>query len=152
MQVTITHFGKIKTKNIPSQIAEIVKRLTKFPELKLHFLELKEDNQTKEEDRLRELINKNSDSIFYLMDEFGKEKTSVEFAGQIKTHIKECQNIFFVIGDATGFTDKFKSEFKKENRFALSKMTFTHEVAIYLLTEQIYRSIMIIKGIPYHKE
>lgn len=151
MKITIAHFGKIKDSNIRSLIDEFAKRLSRFPEAKLSFLEFKEDTQRNEEARIIELIEKNSGADFYLMDEFGKGCSSIDFAKMIESDIKDCKDIFFFIGDAIGFSDAFKRRFTEEKRFALSQMTFTHEVAIFLLTEQIYRSITLIRGIPYHK-
>ena len=54
------------------------------------------------------------------------------------------KDLMFAIGGYTGFHDDIKSSSYK--KISLSRMTFTHEMALLLLIEQIYRSMKILKG------
>ena len=79
------------------------------------------------------------------MDEKGKDFTSIEFSKLIQ---KTEEDICFVIGGSDGLLNDIKTEHKT---ICLSKMTFTHEMARLFLTEQIYRSMMILNNRSYHK-
>ena len=54
-----------------------------------------------------------------------------------------------MIGGAEGLPPSLK---KNQELWSLSKLTFTHQWARVLLTEQIYRATEIKKGSGYHKE
>jgi 23S rRNA (pseudouridine1915-N3)-methyltransferase len=81
---------------------------------------------------------------FYLLDESGKQYSSVEFARFLKGH----DTIEFVIGGAFGVADEVKK--KAKGCIALSMMTLTHEMARLLFLEQLYRAFTILKGKEYH--
>jgi 23S rRNA (pseudouridine1915-N3)-methyltransferase len=81
---------------------------------------------------------------FALLDEKGKGLTSFEFADFIKG--REC--VDFVLGGPFGVSDEIK--LKASDTIALSKMTFTHEMARLVFLEQLYRAMTIIKGKEYH--
>jgi len=57
--------------------------------------------------------------------------------------------IVFVIGGDLGLSPGVLS--RSNMRLSLSKMTFTHQIARFLLLEQIYRACRINSGEPYHK-
>lgn len=84
-----------------------------------------------------------------LLDENGKQHTSVEFANWINKRANmSIKRLCFVVGGAYGFSDsvyKLASE-----KISLSKMTFSHQMIRILIVEQIYRAFTILKGEPYH--
>lgn len=86
-----------------------------------------------------------------LFDERGREFTSREFAAFIdKMALTLSRNLVLVIGGPYGFS---KAVYDRADRLlALSKMTFTHEMARVLATEQIYRAMTILRGEPYHHD
>jgi 23S rRNA (pseudouridine1915-N3)-methyltransferase len=55
----------------------------------------------------------------------------------------------FVIGGYLGVAPSVRE--RADAVVALSRMTFTHEMARALLCEQIYRALTIVNGIPYQK-
>jgi 23S rRNA (pseudouridine1915-N3)-methyltransferase len=57
----------------------------------------------------------------------------------------------FVIGGAEGLPASIKGS-RQYEFWSLSKLTFTHQWARVLLTEQLYRATEIRKGSGYHKE
>ena len=85
--------------------------------------------------------------IVWLLDELGKEFTSVEFATQIKKIESNSQTLNLVIGGAYGFTPEFKQQYPN---IALSKMTFTHDMVRVFALEQIYRAFSILRNKKYH--
>lgn len=58
------------------------------------------------------------------------------------------QAIVFVIGGPYGFSDAlYKSA---TGKISLSKMTFSHQMVRMFFVEQLYRSMTILRGEPYH--
>jgi 23S rRNA (pseudouridine1915-N3)-methyltransferase len=58
------------------------------------------------------------------------------------------KNMVFLVGGAHGIEPEIKQ--KADLLLSLSPLTFSHEHAFLLLSEQIYRCLMVIKGHPYH--
>ena len=111
-------------------------------------------NFSKEEIKRKEaisILSKLSPNDFLvLLDENGKEFSSVELANWIEKRNLLPQNIIFVIGGAYGFDC---SLYERMNmKLALSKMTFSHQMVRVIFLEQLYRAFTITKGEPYHHE
>lgn len=84
-----------------------------------------------------------------LLDEHGKEFTSVQFASYLekKTHTIP-KRLVFVVGGPYGFSESvYKAAAEK---IALSKMTFSHQMIRMIFVEQLYRAMTILRGEPYH--
>lgn len=58
-------------------------------------------------------------------------------------------NVTFIFGNAFGLDQSFLQ--RCDYTLALSKMTFTHEMAIVLLLEQLFRVLNLTHGGSYHK-
>lgn len=86
-----------------------------------------------------------------LLDEKGKEYSSVEWAGYIQERlVSSGKDVIFVIGGAYGFSEDV---YKRSNAMiSLSRMTFSHQMVRAIFVEQLYRAFTIIKGEPYHHE
>lgn len=86
-----------------------------------------------------------------LLDERGKEYTSRQYAALLGDKMSALQgNLIFIIGGAYGFS---QAVYDRANAMlALSKMTFTHEMARVLTLEQTYRALTILKGEKYHHD
>ncbi len=84
-----------------------------------------------------------------LLDEKGQYFTSESFAEWIAKHqMKATKNIVMAIGGAYGFSEEVYA--KANDKIALSKMTFSHQMVRLILKEQLYRAMTILKGEPYH--
>lgn len=127
---------------IPFSIVEI-------PELKNVSALSKDQIKSKE----GELILKNTrptDDVI-LLDEKGKQYTSVELAKIIQDKISYAgKDIIFIIGGAYGFSDAVYQ--RANSKLSLSKMTFSHQMVRAIFAEQIYRAFTIMRGEPYHHE
>lgn len=123
--------------------------ITEIPELKNVSALSREQIKAKE----GELILKNikpADNLV-LLDERGKEYSSVEFAKVLQDKINyEGKDIVFVIGGAYGFSEDVYR--RANSRMSLSRMTFSHQMVRAIFAEQLYRAFTIIKGEPYHHE
>jgi 23S rRNA (pseudouridine1915-N3)-methyltransferase len=100
-----------------------------------------------------ELILKNirPTDVVILLDEKGKQYTSVELAKIIQDKISYAgKDIIFIIGGAYGFSDAVYQ--RANSKLSLSKMTFSHQMVRAIFAEQIYRAFTIMRGEPYHHE
>src|SRR5690606_10749918 len=88
-------------------------------------------NLTKEQQKEKEaqllLKHINSLDTVVLLDEFGKEYRSLEFASYLeKNMIQSTQHLIFVIGGPYGFDDQIYQ--RANQKISLSKMTFSHQM------------------------
>ncbi len=105
--------------------------------------------KSKEAQTIEKLIRQGD--IVILLDEFGKEMRSVEFAAFLnKQFISGAKNLVFVVGGPFGFDETFRR--KAAFLLSMSKMTFSHQMVRLFFTEQLYRALTILKGESYHHE
>ena len=84
-----------------------------------------------------------------LLDENGKEFSSVGFATLINSRMNSgIRSLGFVIGGAYGVSEEVRKE--SDLVMGLSSMTFTHEMARFFFTEQLYRAFTILRSEKYH--
>ena len=85
-----------------------------------------------------------------VLDERGTQATTRELALWLQGWMDEGVSPAFVIGGADGLDDSVKARAGK--LLGLSKLTLPHALARVMLAEQLYRSVCIIKGHPYHRD
>ena len=92
-----------------------------------------------------------SSDFVVLLDEKGKEFTSVGFSEYIQKRLNSgMKQLIFVVGGPYGFPDEV---YKRANsKIALSKLTFSHQMVRVFFTEQLYRAFTILKNEPYHHQ
>jgi 23S rRNA (pseudouridine1915-N3)-methyltransferase len=92
----------------------------------------------------------NEDTLV-LLDEKGREFTSVEFSAFIaQKQNASTKRLVFLIGGPFGFS---QAVYDRANvKLSLSKMTFSHQMIRLFFTEQLYRAYTILKGEKYHHE
>lgn len=99
---------------------------------------------------LEEMRRKLSHDETIALDEQGIEMNSVEFSDWIRGRINcGCNRLTFCLGPAAGFDAQTLAKVSK--KISLSRLTLNHQLALLVLCEQLYRSISIIFGEPYHK-
>ncbi len=157
MKITLLTVGKTDKDWVKQGLDIYVSRLKHYvpfgiieiPELKNVSALTKEQIKIKEGELILKNIRNTDDVI--LLDERGKEYTSVELAGIIQNKINyEGRDIIFIIGGAYGFSDAVYA--RSNSKLSLSKMTFSHQMVRAIFAEQIYRAFTIMKGEPYHHE
>jgi len=108
-----------------------------------------EDQKTQEAQQLLKHIEPHD--FVVLLDEKGKTPTSKEFADFItQKQINSCKRMVFIICGAFGAHQQIKDV--AHYVLALSKFTFSHQLARIVLAEQVYRAFSIIHNHPYHNE
>jgi 23S rRNA (pseudouridine1915-N3)-methyltransferase len=108
-------------------------------------------DQIKEQEG-KEILNKlSSGDQLYLLDDKGKEFTSLQFSDFLQKKFNQGgQGIAFVVGGAYGFSPSIYQA--AIGKISLSKMTFSHQMIRMIFCEQLYRALTILKGEPYHHE
>ena len=155
MNIKLIYISKNKSNNIEFLVEDYEKKINHF--ISYSSLGLKNKNQKSEKKLIQKsesnLILKNikNNDLVILLDEKGKEFSTKDFSKFISDKmINRTKNIVFVIGGAYGFSLEFKKKFKL--KIALSKLTFSHDMARLFFSEQLYRSLTIINNIPYHNQ
>lgn len=86
-----------------------------------------------------------------LMDEIGKSWSTKDFRDWIdKQENQSKPGICFVIGESHGFSEPILKKFPLH--ISLSKLTFSHNLALLVLFEQLYRIYSWKAGSPYHHQ
>ena len=86
-----------------------------------------------------------------LLDEHGKEMRSIEMAEWMKKKMNTVsKRLVFIIGGPYGFSPKIYE--RANEKLSMSKMTFSHQMIRLIFVEQLYRSMTILNGEPYHHE
>lgn len=137
-KVQIIVVGKVKKPWLRDGIALYAKRL---PEVEI--VEIKDSGKEKEADKLLHMVS--AQDRLFVMAEYGKERTSQDFAQWLGR--EASGRMVFFIGGPEGVCDRLK----KHPMISLSTMTFPHEVARLMLIEQLYRAKTILQNGSYHK-
>src|SRR5699024_6361446 len=84
-----------------------------------------------------------------LLDEKGKERDSVGFANWLQKQMNTGKKqLIFIVGGPFGFSEAIYQ--RANQKIALSKMTFSHEMIRPIFVEQLYRAHTILRHEPYH--
>jgi len=90
-------------------------------------------------------------SYAVLLDERGDDLDSAAFAGMLRASLEAgVPETAFLIGGPDGHGDGLRARAKRSIRFG--KLTWPHQIVRVLLAEQLYRSVTILTGHPYHRD
>ena len=89
--------------------------------------------------------------ILVLLDEHGREFSSMQFADYIDKKMHTVpRRLVFAIGGPYGFSEAVYA--RADGKISLSRMTFSHQIVRAILAEQVYRAFTILNHEPYHHE
>ena len=156
MKMTLLTMGKTDVSWVREGLALYTARLahyvpftrTELPELK-HVSALSREQIKEKEGALLLAQLRPADEVI-LLDEHGRQRRSVEFAGWIQEKMNRGRDLVFVVGGAYGFSDAVYA--RADGRISLSPMTFSHQMVRTFFVEQLYRAFTILRGEPYHNE
>ena len=160
LKINIICIGKIKEKYFTDAVGEYAKRLTAF--CKFSVVELNEErirSNTPNEAQIAEVIEAEgrrilqkigaSDYVAAMCIE-GRLLSSEELSETLdKAALGGKSTVDFIIGGSYGLSDEVKR--RADLRLSMSKMTFPHQLARVILSEQIYRAFEISTNGKYHK-
>jgi len=133
IRVKIYTIGRSKEPWLLSALEEYEKRLSGSHSLEWIF--------AKNDTHLGEL----AEPGLIALDLAGEMVDSVELSGRLAGKSR----LSFFIGGAEGLPKAVVS--KAGWKWSLSRLTFPHQIVRLLLLEQLYRSVSIERGDPYHK-
>ncbi|HSB10559.1 MAG TPA: 23S rRNA (pseudouridine(1915)-N(3))-methyltransferase RlmH [Blastocatellia bacterium] len=155
MKLRFIWIGKTKSAPIKELLGEYFDRIGKFAAVEV--TELRDGNDSGA--GAARMIEKESEDILsrtasipflVVLDERGHQIDSMKLAELIEKHrLSGTKEMGFVIGGRNGLADSVRE--RADYVLALSRMTFTHELARVLLAEQVYRAFAIIHDLPYQK-
>ena len=157
MNIKLILVGKTEEKYLREGIEIFEKRLKNYINFEMIIIpSLKETKslspqivKEKEGELILKQVSKYDKII--LFDEKGLEFTSMDYSVFLQKHMNAgVKNLCFVVGGAFGFSDEVYK--KADQKVALSKMTFSHQMIRLLIVEQIYRAFTILKNEPYHNQ
>ena len=156
--VNVVSVGKIKSPSVREAVSEYEKRVSRYASFKSTELADRPipDGASAAQERevlakeARDILSKigSRDYVVSLCVE-GKELSSVELAKKLEDIFMTHSSVVFVIGSSLGLDDSIKQ--RSDFRLSMSKMTFPHNLARLMLTEQIYRAFKINSNETYHK-
>lgn len=101
----------------------------------------------KEGDKLLSIVK--STHRIIALDVNGKSPSTEALAVQMAEWQREGKNIDFLIGGPDGLSEACLKQ--ANNLWSLSPLTLPHPLVRIVLTEQLYRALMILQGHPYHR-
>ncbi|MGS4346895.1 23S rRNA (pseudouridine(1915)-N(3))-methyltransferase RlmH [Myroides odoratus] len=157
MNIKLLAIGKTDNKELQSLLNDYMKRLSFYVNFDLEIIadiknvkNLSEAQQKQKEGEL--ILSKISPTDFLiLLDEKGKEFTSIGFADELQKRMNAgIKTLVFVIGGPYGFSEEVYKNAK--GKISLSKMTFSHQMIRLFMVEQLYRGFTILRNEPYHHQ
>lgn len=137
MKIFLYYIGKPRDPRANAMSAEYVKRIARFTRCEM-----------------REIVparfdpyEKHPAAQHVLLDPAGKVMNSQQLASHFAKAEMEGRDLVFVVGGADGLPEPWKP--RASLLLSLSAMTFPHELARVMLSEQIYRAFTILRGHPY---
>ncbi|MDL2223847.1 23S rRNA (pseudouridine(1915)-N(3))-methyltransferase RlmH [Bacteroidales bacterium OttesenSCG-928-M06] len=157
MKIRLIVIGKTNQDFVEKGVNEFCNRLKHYISFSMDVIpdikNTKKLSTEQQKEKEGELILKNIQSGDYivLLDEKGKEFTSIQFSEYIekKSHTI-AKTLVFVIGGPYGFSPKVYQA--AQEKISLSRMTFSHQLIRLIFIEQIYRAMTILNNEPYHHE
>ena len=140
--------GKLKDKNLEALETDYLKRISN-PKLQIHEVKSCEERLEEEATEVLKKIDSLGKGHIVLMAEKGRQFDSPEFSKWLFNNLEAHQNVFFVIGGASGHGQAIQE--RANECISLGQMTYPHKLARLLFIEQIYRGMTIREGHPYHK-
>lgn len=157
MRITLLQIDKTQDSYLTEGVEIYTKRLKNYTTLELTTINVPKTvrqrtfNEQKTEEAKLIFNHISADDFLILLDDKGKEYTSIEFSKFIaQKQNASTKHLVFLIGGPFGFDPKL---YERANfKLSFSKMTFSHQMIRLFFVEQLYRAFSILKGEKYHHE
>jgi 23S rRNA (pseudouridine1915-N3)-methyltransferase len=157
MKILLLQIDKTQDSYISQGVETYVTRLQNYARVEIQTINVpkavrqrSQNEQKTEESRLFMQVVNAEDQLI-LLDENGKQFTSMEFSKLIaQKQNASTKRLIFAIGGPFGFDEKMYE--RANSKLSLSKMTFSHQMVRLFFVEQLYRAFTILKGEKYHHE
>jgi 23S rRNA (pseudouridine1915-N3)-methyltransferase len=157
MRIILLQIDKTQDSYLMEGIEIYAKRLKNYIQLEIVTINVPKTvrqrtfNEQKAEEAKLILKHISADDHLVLLDDKGKEFSSIEFSKYIsQKQNASLKRLVFLIGGPFGFDEQLygRADFK----LSFSKMTFSHQMIRLFFVEQLYRTYSILKGEKYHHE
>ncbi len=158
--VNLIAVGKLKESYLREAFAEYSKRLNAFCKFSITELSEYRLSENPSQKEIEQGLSAEGKAIASLLQSFGgysyalciegKQLSSEELSAGMNTiALNGTSTLNFIIGSSYGLSSDIKNicDFK----LSMSKMTFPHQLARIMLSEQIYRAFQISANSKYHK-
>ncbi len=156
MKITLLQIDKTDQSFVEEAVQEFSKRVARYNPFEIITISISKNIRSKSipeqknEEEKQILVQLEKYESVFLLDENGKEYSSVEFSQQLQKQLNSGKkSLCFVIGGPYGFTDSLR---KKYPLISFSRFTFSHQMIRMLFCEQLYRAFSIIRGEKYHHQ
>ena len=143
--IRIIAVGRMKDKNLDNLTNELLVRLRKYGKTEITILP--DSDVAREGSAIIRELDKERNSTVFVLSEEGTQWTTAQFASRLEQLDRRA---VFVIGGPFGLAPEVKQ--RAHCLWSLSKLTFTHEMARFLLCEQLFRALNLLNGGAYHHE
>lgn len=155
MKIQFWSIGKNHESYVKAGIEDFTKRISKYFPVEWNIIPVPKnagmmsemDLKKKEGEMIVDWLRKGD--YLVALDEHGKEMSSEKLADFLQSRANDSvKTLVFVIGGAFGLDE---AVLRKANyKWSLSKLTFPHQMARLILSEQVYRACTIMKNEKYH--
>ena len=157
VKIKIIVIGKTHKKFLEEGEREYLNRLQRYMQTEIVMIPDIKNAKNMTIDQIKEAEGKlilskiEKGGLVVLLDEKGKEYDSVQFAKWTQERMNRgLKHITFVVGGPYGFSAEVYQA--GQQKLALSKMTFSHQMIRLFFIEQLYRAFTILKNEPYHHQ
>lgn len=154
MKIRFISVGSIKRSYVKGAVTDYLKRISRYAPTQS--IEIKEETYTKKGSRepglkreAERILKAVADSYIVILADTGKTYTSkglADFVGALMMNSGR-KNVSFIVGGPYGLHSSVTDA--ADVVLSLSPMTLPHELALLLLSEQIYRAFTILGNEPY---
>jgi 23S rRNA (pseudouridine1915-N3)-methyltransferase len=156
MRITLMECGKTRDAFVREGVGLFRKRVERYVPFRIETLpDLKNTKsmtmqEVQEREALQMLRRIRPGDFLLLLDERGDHYNSITFAEYLNSMEGSVSHLVFAIGGPYGFAP---SIYQRANaKLALSRLTFSHQLARLIFMEQLYRAFTILRGEPYHHQ
>ncbi len=157
MKIHLISVGKSHDSNLKLSIEDFSNRIKKYYPIEFQIIPTAKNAANLSEIELKKneaiiiLSQLQKDDFLVLLDERGKQLSSIELAEFIQQRANEsCKKIVFLIGGAFGVDTQIMD--RANYLWSLSKLVFPHMIVRLILAEQIYRACSILRNEKYHHQ
>ncbi len=142
MKLRLLMLGKSRRPELRAVFEDYVKRIGRSCPIEV--------NEVRDGEAAIKRLDADKAATALLLDAGGKPHDSEALSRWLgEQRDRGTREIIFVCGDADGFPESLRK--RVAQRLSLSPMTYSHELARVMLTEQLYRALAILSGSPYPK-
>lgn len=154
MRFTLLSVGKTTSKPCKALVRDYLGRLERSGRVEHRVVSDQQrgtDDEVRQEQSRLLLEAAPARAKLIVLDERGEDFTSRQLSRRIEHDMLHGDSHWAVIiGGANGHSDELRQ--RADLLWSLSKLTWPHELALVMVTEQLYRAMSIIRNEPYHRD